>query len=74
MAQIEIIIKNDNGEIINSSTPLMYNLNLGQEKFTDIEDAVEIFRKQCNNEITSFLLTQIQQKFVKEKKTMKITG
>ena len=73
MAQIEIIIRNDNGEII-TDTPLKYNLNLGQEKFIDIEDAVEVFRKQSNKEITAFLLAKMQQKFISEKKTMKITN
>ena len=73
MAQIEIIIRNDNGEII-TDTPLKYSLNLGQEKFIDIEDAVEVFRKQSNKEITAILLAKMQQKFISEKKTMKITN
>ncbi len=70
MAKIEIIIRDDNGTIINEGKTLEYNLGLGKEKFTDIEDAVEQFRIQCGKEITEFLLYQAQQKFIKEKKTI----
>jgi hypothetical protein len=70
MAQIEIIIRDDNGNIIQTEKKLSYELNLGGEKFTEIERAVELFRQRSNKEITGVFLSVAQSKFVKEKKTM----
>lgn len=69
MAQIEIIIRDDNGTIIQTEKKLTYELDLGGEKFTEIERAVELFKQRSNKEITGVFLSAAQSKFVKEKKT-----
>jgi len=73
MATIEIIIKDDNGNIINQDKSLIYNLDLNKKRFTDIEGAVDIFKKLSSNEITKFLLEQMQKDFIVEKKTTLIS-
>jgi hypothetical protein len=45
-----------------------YNLDLKKERFTDIEGAVEEFKKSSNKEITQFFLEYTQNKFLLEKK------
>jgi len=68
MAHIEIIIKDDNGNIINKKESFQYNLDTKQGLFDDIEGAVDDFKKSISNEITQFLLEHSQKKFIEEKK------
>jgi hypothetical protein len=68
MAQIEIIIRDDNGNIINEQKKFHYNLDLKKELFTDIEGAVEEFKIRINKELTQFFLEHTQSKFVGKKK------
>jgi hypothetical protein len=68
MAHIEIIIKDDNGNIINEKESFQYNLDTKQGLFDDIEGAVDDFKKSISNEITQFLLEHSQKKFIEEKK------
>jgi len=74
MATIEIIIKADNGKIINKLQPFVYDLNLDKKRFSDIEGAIDIFKKKSSNELTTFLLEKMQQDFIKEKKTTSISS
>ena len=69
MATIEIIIRDDNGNIISQKRSMNYELNLGKEGFSEIEGAVESFRLKSLPEITKLLLEESQKKFVSEKKT-----
>ena len=73
MATIEIIIRDDKGNVLRQDKPLTYNINLGTERFTDIEGAVEEGRLRSVPEITKFLLEQAQSKFIQEKKTTQIS-
>jgi len=68
MATIEIIIRDENGIIISQNQSFVYNLDLNKNRFTDIEGAVDIFKKKSSNEITKFLLEKIQQDFAQKKK------
>jgi hypothetical protein len=68
MAKIEITIKDDDGNVINEQELFHYHLDLKRERFTDIEDAVEEFKRLSSKEITSFILAHIQDKFVRKKK------
>lgn len=68
MATVEIIIRDDDGSIINSSERRKYDLNLRNNSFNDIERAVESFKNRALPDITADLLNEVQTNFVKKKK------
>jgi len=67
MPTIEITIKDDNGNILNSDSEFKYDFDTGSERFLEIEGAVEEFRLKSLPEITKFMLENKQDRF--EKKT-----
>jgi uncharacterized protein involved in tolerance to divalent cations len=67
MPTIEITIKDDNGNILNTDSEFKYDFDTGSERFSEIEGAVEEFRLRSLPEITKFMLDKKQAKF--EKKT-----
>ncbi len=70
MATIKIIISDDNGIVINEKELFQYDLDIKNGLFTDIEGAVDDFKKRSSKEITQFLLEQSQKKFISEKKKL----
>ena len=66
MATIEIIIRDDNGNILNKGNDFKYDFNIGTERFSKIEGAVEEFHLRSLPEITKFILEKNQEKFQKK--------
>ena len=71
MATIELIIRDDKGNIINSKTGKEYKMELGTSKFHDIEGAVEKFRKLVLADIEADILQAKQREFVEDIKKQK---
>jgi hypothetical protein len=67
MATIEIIIRDEDGNIINASERRKYELNLGNSSFNDIEGAVESFKKASLPDISADLLKEAQENFLKKR-------
>ena len=68
MATIEIIIRDDDGNVISSSERRKYQLNLGNSSFNDLEGAVESFKKAALPDISADLLKETQAHFIKKKR------
>ena len=68
MATVEIIIRDDDGSIVNGSEIRKYQLNLRNNSFNDIEGAVESFKNTALPDITADLLNEVQTNFVKKRK------
>ena len=68
MASIEIIIRDDEGNIINHKTEKSYDLGLGINRISLIEGALEEFKRDILPEITYDILSSAQNK---EKETVK---
>ena len=71
MASIEIIIKDDKGNVINEGEKRVYNLNLGTKgfsdlKFHDIESSVEELKKNALPDISEDLLKKAQDDYKEE--------
>jgi len=66
MTQIEIIIKNDQGQEISRLQSL--NLELGNQTINEIETAVEKLKQKILPEISKELLSEAQRKFTDNKK------
>jgi hypothetical protein len=66
MAQIDIIIKDDQGQEITRLQSV--NLELGSQSLNEIETAVEELKKKMLPEISSELLSQAQRQFTEDKK------
>jgi hypothetical protein len=66
MASIEIIIRDDDGNILRQgkSEPL----GLGQQSLHEIEGAVETWKQKILPEIEADLLTQAQREYTQSKK------
>jgi hypothetical protein len=58
MASIEIIVRDEQGNIISCVKP--YTLELGQQSLDEIEGAVEGWRRRALPEIEAKLLTRAQ--------------
>ena len=67
MATIEIIIRDEDGNIINASERRKYELNLGNSSFNDIEGAVGSFKKASLPDISADLLKEAQGNFIKKR-------
>jgi hypothetical protein len=68
MASIEIIVRDDEGNIINHKTQKSYDLGLGINRISLIEGALEEFKREILPEITYDILSSAQNK---EKETVK---
>ena len=68
MPAIEIIIRDDNGNIIDSRNARKYPLDLGKQSFHEIEGAVEKFKRQALPDIEASLLEAAQNAFILDKK------
>lgn len=66
MAQIDILIKDDQGQEITRLQSV--NLELGSQSLNEIETAVEELKKKMLPEISSELLSQAQRQFTEDKK------
>ena len=62
MASIEIIIRDDEGNVINHKTERSYDLGLGINRISLIEGALEEFKKDILPEITYDILADAQNK------------
>jgi hypothetical protein len=69
MTQIEIIIKDDQGQEINRLESV--KLKLGNQSLNEIEKAVEELKKKMLPEISSKLLSEAQKQFTEDKKKRK---
>ncbi|MBF0573901.1 MAG: hypothetical protein HQK69_09105 [Desulfamplus sp.] len=68
MASIEIIVRDDEGNVINHKTEKSYDLGLGINRISLIEGALEEFKRDILPEITYDILSSAQ---TKEKETVK---
>ena len=66
MATIEIIIRDERGQIIPGQHQQRYELDLGQGGFSEIEGAVEGFKQAVLADIEAALLTEGQAAFIKK--------
>jgi hypothetical protein len=65
MARIEIIIRDEQGNIINQVTPKQYELGSGLNNLNEIEQAVEQFKQAVLPTLEADLLSQHQQVIIK---------
>ncbi|MBD2778741.1 hypothetical protein [Iningainema tapete] len=68
MASIELIIRDDNGNILQSTTTMTHTLNLGSETLDEIEGAVENWKQIVLPDIERKLLEAAQAQFTESKK------
>lgn len=71
MATIEIIIRDNAGNIINEKTKREHKLDIGNGKFHNIEGAVERFKKEVLRDIEADLLISQQSRYVEDIKKEK---
>lgn len=64
MATIEIIIRDDEGNIINEKTKRERKVNIGNGRFHNIEGEVEAFKKEVLADIEADLLLSQQRRYV----------
>jgi hypothetical protein len=70
MASIEIILRDDHGNVINQNTRKRYVLCLGQNHLSELEEAVEGFKRESLTDMTYDLLAHAQQQQIDQiKKT-----
>ncbi|MBF0243571.1 MAG: hypothetical protein HQK64_13990 [Desulfamplus sp.] len=62
MASIEIIVRDDEGNIINHKTQKSYDLGLSINRISLIEGALEEFKREILPEITYDILADAQSK------------
>ena len=68
MPRIEIIIRDNNGEIVNQITRTEYELKLGQGRLSDIEGVVDKLKNELLPALEADLLHYQQQQEVTELK------
>jgi hypothetical protein len=61
MASLEIILRDDEGKIINQTTQKRYALRVRKGRIGEIEEAVEGFKRESLSDITHDLLAHAQQ-------------
>ena len=66
MATIEIIIRDDQGNIIEGRARKAYKLDLGNQSFNAIEAAVGKFKNVALPELKADLLKEAQDNFIKK--------
>jgi hypothetical protein len=69
MSSIEIVIRDDKGNILNTNVKRIYELKTEGKSFYEIEGAVEEFKKKVLPDIEKHLLEKAQREFIEEKKT-----
>jgi hypothetical protein len=60
MASIEIILRDDHGNLLNQQTQQQYHLSVGGERLSDIEAAIEEFKRESLPAMTHDLLADVQ--------------
>ncbi len=68
MAKIKITIQDDFGKVITETADRDYQLDLGKATLTEIEGAVEDFKKRALADIEKDFLRDAQTRFIKEQK------
>ena len=68
MATIEVILRDDDGNVIGSSTHQSDAMTLGHPTLDEIEGEVERFKQQALPEIEQIWLNHAQAQFTEEKK------
>jgi hypothetical protein len=68
MPTIELIIRDDEGNVIDSRSVNRYALNWGKQSFHEIEGAVEHFKRTMLPDLEADLLKAAQATFIKDKK------
>ena len=68
MTTIEVILRDDEGELISSSKSHTYEVELGEQTLHEIEGGVERFKQKVSPEIEQTLLKHAQTTFTQEKK------
>jgi hypothetical protein len=68
MATIEVILRDEQGNVMGSRASCTYQMNLGQQTLHEIEGEVERFKQQALPEIEKTLLEQAKTNFTEEKK------
>ena len=68
MATIEVILRDDEGNLISSTKSHIYEVKLGQQTLHEIEGGVETFKQKALPEIEEALLNHAQTTFTQEKK------
>ncbi len=68
MPTIEVIIRDDSGNIMNQDERKCYHLEVGSQSFHEIEGAVESFKQAVLPDVTKELLSQAQQEFIEKKR------
>lgn len=71
MATIEVILRDDEGNLIRSSTSQTYQVELGQHTLHEIEGGVETFKQEALPDIEQALLKHAQITFTQAKKTQR---
>jgi len=71
MATIEIIIRDDHGNIIEGRARKEYKLDLGNQSFNAIEAAVGTFKTVALPDLKADLLKEAQDNFIKKKRPIK---
>lgn len=66
MASIEIILRDDEGKMINQKTQKEYILNLSTGGIEEIEEAVEGFKRESLADITYDVLAHAQQQQIEQ--------
>ena len=67
MATIEVILRDDKGNLIRSNKSDTYQVELGEQTLHEIEGGVEIFKQRALPEIEQTLLNHAQTTFTQKK-------
>lgn len=68
MATIEVIIRDDEGNIIGNENQRVYPIGMGRTSLHDIEGAVEQFKKKALPDIEAELLEAAQKGYTRKKR------
>lgn len=68
MPTLELILRDDNGQIMGEQSVKKYPLDLKTQSFHDIEGAVENFKQVVLPDIEASLLEAAQRAFIQDKK------
>jgi hypothetical protein len=68
MPTIELILRDDNGQMMGEQSVKKYPLDLKSQSFHDIEGAVEKFKQVVLSDVEASLLEVAQSAFIQDKK------
>lgn len=74
MATIEVIIRDDEGNVIGNENQRVYPIGTGKTSLHDIEGAVELFKRKALPDIEANLLEAAQKDYVKKKDSLVCNG